>query len=720
MTSTTGDLRARGPRHASPHRASPGPTAPRTDIQALRAVAVGVVVLNHLWPLRLPGGYVGVDVFFVISGFLITSHLLKELLSTGRVRLATFYARRVRRLLPAALLVLTVSGVAAWAYLPFTAWTRTAQEIAASAFYVENWALAARSVNYSALNDDATVAQHYWSLSVEEQFYLVWPLLLLGLYLLAVRSRRAAARPRRAVAAGVLAVGALSLLLSVVMTVRSPSEAYFATPVRFWEFALGGLLALGATRVRLPRPTANLLALAGFAAIATTALVYDHATPFPGWLAAIPALGTAAVILAGTERRPLLHDRVTALRPVQVLGDISYSLYLWHWPLIVVAPFALSRSLTTVDKLGIGLAAVALAWVTKILVEDKGRSWRWASVRPRRSFALMLAGMAIVGALALGLHAASGPAADRAERSAREAAEAAEACFGPAALTPGSGCADPFGPAVNPVVGEESKYYVSDHPDACGPLGERLMVGDARTTWECDFSDGDETAPRVWLLGDSHAQQWQAPVLDIAARRGWHVTLSLLGACPPADVEYQGYRGNPATPEKLAQCAQWRQGVKAEVTADRPDLVFTSSFARAEQVDDGSGRSEHAQYVDGFASFWGPWLEAGVDVVVLGDPPMNGMVRDKDCAVLHASSPVDCAVDRATAQPADPMLEAARSVTAGPGRAVAVDLTDRFCDADRCFAVVGGLPVYADRDHLNKQYVRALAPEIAAQAGLDD
>ncbi|MFF2269703.1 acyltransferase family protein [Cellulosimicrobium cellulans] len=707
MTSPQTELRTHPPRHAAPRASGGTPAAPRTDVQALRAIAVGAVVLNHLWPNRLPGGYVGVDVFFVISGFLITSHLLKELLATGRVRLATFYARRVRRLLPAALLVLTVSAVAVWALLPYTAWSGSAQEIAASAFYVENWALAARSVNYSALNDDATVAQHYWSLSVEEQFYLVWPLLLLGLYLVAVRGGRAAARPRRAVAVGVLAVGALSLVLSVVMTVRSPSEAYFVTPVRFWEFALGGLLALGATRVRLNGAAANVLALAGFATIAATALVYDHATPFPGWLAAVPALGTAAVILAGTERRPLLHDRVTALRPVQVLGDVSYSVYLWHWPLIVVAPFALSRSLTTVDKLGIAVASVALAWVTKVLVEDKGRSWRWASVRPRRSFVLMLAGMAIVAALALGLHAAAGRSAAEAERAAQEAAAADAACHGPAALAPGAPCADPFGPAVNPVVGEDGKYYVVDHPE-CGEIGPRLEVEGTKTTRECDFSGGDPEATQVWLVGDSHAQQWQAPLLQIASERGWDVTLSLLGACPSADVAYVGYRGNPATPEKVRRCATWRDVVQAEISHERPDMVFTSSFARAEQVDDGTGRSATEQYVEGFRSYWQPWLEAGTDVYVLGDPPMNGMVRDKDCAILNPRTPVECAVDRGVAQPADPLLEAASTPMDGPGRLVPIDLTDQFCDADRCYAVVGGLPVYADRDHLNKQYALLL------------
>ncbi|GED09638.1 acyltransferase family protein [Cellulosimicrobium cellulans] len=718
MTSPQTELRTHPPRHAAPRASGGTPAAPRTDVQALRAIAVGAVVLNHLWPNRLPGGYVGVDVFFVISGFLITSHLLKELLSTGRVRLATFYARRVRRLLPAALLVLAVSAVAVWAFLPYTAWSRSAQEIAASAFYVENWALAARSVNYSALNDDATVAQHYWSLSVEEQFYLLWPLLLLGLYLLAVRGARGASRPRRVVATGVLVVGALSLVLSIVMTTRSPSEAYFVTPVRFWEFALGGLLALGATRVRLNGAAANVLALVGFATIAATALVYDHATPFPGWLAAVPALGTAAVILAGTERRPLLHDRVTALRPVQVLGDVSYSVYLWHWPLIVVAPFALSRSLTTVDKLGIAVASVALAWVTKVLVEDKGRTWRWASVRPRRSFVLMLAGMAIIGALALGLHAAAGRSAAEAERAAQEAAAADAACYGPAALAPGAPCDDPFGPAANPVLGEDSKYYVLDHPDACGQAGSWLEIDGTKTTVRCDFGGGPD-APRVWVMGDSHAQQWQAPLLEIADERGWQVTLSFLGACPPADVEYVGYRGNPATAEKRAQCDEWRDAVHDEISAEKPAMVFTSSFARAEQVDDGTGRSATEQYVEGFRSFWQPWLEAGTDVYVLGDPPMNGMVRDKDCAILNPQSPVECAVDRGVAQPADPMLEAASTPSDGPGRLVPVDLSDRFCDADRCYAVVGGLPVYADRDHLNKQYALGLVPEITARAGLD-
>jgi peptidoglycan/LPS O-acetylase OafA/YrhL len=262
----------------------------RTDIQALRAVAVLAVVVNHLSAGWLTGGYVGVDVFFVISGFLITGHLDKEIADTGRVRLGAFYARRVRRLLPAALLVLGVSVVAAYFLLPYPRWAAIANEAVAGATYWENWLLAARSVDYSAANAQASLSQHYWSLSVEEQFYLVWPLLLLLLCLF---------RRRLARIAGVALVGAASLAFSVYYTSVSPKEAYFVTPARVWEFALGALVALAASRLVLPRVAAEVASFVGFVLIIGSAALYDHNLPFPGYVAAVPAVGTALVIVAG-------------------------------------------------------------------------------------------------------------------------------------------------------------------------------------------------------------------------------------------------------------------------------------------------------------------------------------------------------------------------------------------------------------------------------------
>lgn len=681
-------------------------TGVRTDIQALRAIAVGAVVVNHLWPLGLPGGYVGVDIFFVISGFLITSHLTKELQATGRVKLAQFYARRIRRLLPAALLVLVVSTLGVWAFLPFSEWSNNAQQVAASAFYVENWVLAAKSVDYSALNESATVAQHYWSLSVEEQFYLVWPVLLAALYLIGRRSGRS---PRAVATIAMVILGVASLTFSIVYTSTHPNEAYFVTPVRVWEFGLGAFVALAAQRLAPRRALADPLSLLGLAMIFGSAFLYSTTTPFPGWTALVPAVGTALVIVAGMRRAPLLHDVVTARRPVQFLGDISYSVYLWHWPLLVLAPFAFARQIGWVEQVGLLVLSLALAWLTKVTVEDRARTWGWASARPRRSLGLMLVGMLAVGGLTWGLQSLAVDAEKEAAVTAASHAEELADCSGPLALRQGSRCADPFGPAPTVVMGEVNQYW--DMPPECGDLLERLSVGDTLTTRVCDFSGGDPAPPEVWLVGDSHAQQWQAAAFELARERGWRLTTSFLGACPPAHVSYVGYRGTADTAAKVETCRLWSEAMHRDILEATPDLVLTSSFSRGEDVDDGSGRSQLEQYREGFQSFWGPWTSAGIPVFVISDPPLNAAVRDPSCVVLHPDDPEACKVDREIAQPLDPMLVAASSMD-DPG-VHAVDLTSYFCDDASCYAVIGGMPVYFDPDHLNRLFAKEFAPLLA-------
>ncbi|MFC6344952.1 acyltransferase family protein, partial [Nocardioides hankookensis] len=213
----------------------------RPEIQGLRAVAVLLVIAYHLYPNRVPGGYVGVDVFFVLSGFLITSHLFREADSTSHLSLVRFWGRRIRRLLPASLLVLAVSLVLTWVWVPQSMWEQTLRQIGASALYVENWALAAEAVDYSAIGNEPTLVQHYWSLSVEEQFYLVWPLLVVAALLL-VRRRGVALRP---VLTGVFgAVVLASFVYSVVITSHDTARAYFVTPTRAWEFGVGALVGL--------------------------------------------------------------------------------------------------------------------------------------------------------------------------------------------------------------------------------------------------------------------------------------------------------------------------------------------------------------------------------------------------------------------------------------------------------------------------------------------
>lgn len=684
---------------AGPHPAQARRPAFRTDIQALRAVAVSLVVLNHLWPARLTGGYVGVDVFFVISGYLITSHLNKELAATGRLRLISFYARRVRRLLPAAFLVLAAASAAVMIWLPFSRWLATAQEIVASAVYGENWVLAAKSVDYSASTQSATVAQHYWSLSVEEQFYLLWPLLLVGLFLLARRLKRS---PELVLGLGIGALCVLSLIVSVLMTEFAHNQAYFATPVRAWEFGAGALIAVAGRRLSFGRTAANVASLAGLALILLSGLFFTEQTDFPGVAALLPVLGTALVIASG-GRGPLMHGKVTALGPVQYLGNISYSVYLWHWPLIVVAPFVLDRQLSSVDKLAIVLVSAALAAVTKILVEDRGQTARMLARSNRRSFLAMAAGMAIIGCIAAGQTWAWGVQSAAAEEAI--AAADRSPCHGPRAMEPGAHCPSPFGPATVPDMTKANQYW--NLAPECGAPLTALMAGGTKTHVSCDFSAGMPNPKVVWLVGDSHAQQWQGAIFALARQRHWLVKTAMLGGCPVADVRFVGYEGK-TDPAEAKRCMDWSAAVADAVATDRPAAVFSSAFARDEKVDDGSGTPEQQQFGGGFQRTWKKWTDSGAKVYVLADPPLNAGVRSADCVSLKAADPAQCAVPLAAAQPQDPLTIATRTAR-NPGVSL-IDLTSYFCDRRDCYAVIGGVVVYFDTNHLNDEFSALLGP----------
>lgn len=691
-------------------RLAPAPKQPfRTDIQALRALAVSLVVTNHLWPFRLPGGYVGVDVFFVISGFLITSHLGKELFARGGVRLAEFYARRARRLLPAAFTVLGVSLAMAWLWLPYTRWTANAQEIVGSAFYVENWVLAAKAVDYSAMNESATMVQHYWSLSVEEQFYLVWPLALIGLYLLAVRRSW---DKRRALLVGLGAATAASFCFSLYLTAVAHSAAYFNTPVRVWEFGAGALLALGASRPIRSLLARNVLAVFGFAMVLVSAVAYDHATSFPGWTALLPVCGTVFVIRAGMGGGRLWHDRLTALRPVQFVGNISYSLYLWHWPLIVVAPFVLGTTLDTAAKATLAVAAVILAWLTKRWVEDPWIVRSSLASRPRGVLVRVVAGMLAVLFAGLTLHLQVAPKSEAAAEIART--DSAGPCFGPLAVGK-TECGDPFArPVGSPFMGPENEYW--GLPADCLDQEDTLHLEQPGGPAVCDYSDGRPESESVWLVGDSHAQQWQGAILELAREKHWKLNLSYSGGCPLADAPYQGYRGGTADPAKIRKCGIWGANVAAAVERDNAAKVFTSTFAAGEQINDGSGRPQLEQYKDGFSRYWSRWSESGATVYAIADPPLNDKVRDVNCIAVSAGNPQDCRAPRDEALPMDPLVAAVKAAqAAGDDRIRLLDMSEYFCDASYCHGAVGGLPIYFDPDHLNKRLSIQLAPHIGAR-----
>lgn len=346
----------------------------RTDIQGLRALAVALVLWFHLWPDTLPGGFVGVDIFFVVSGFLITTHLLTQPPS-GAADLGRFWWRRVRRLLPASLVVVLTAMVFARAFAPPQESRFGGVEGILKILYIQNWQLGARADDPVEAVEIPPVVQHFWSLSLEEQFYFVWPVMLLAAVWFAARKQWNFLRVAFWSMSGVVAA---SFVFSVLYTPDNAAQAYFATPTRMWELAAGGLLAAvvlrRAERGARPMPawSRDMLAWVGFAALALTLVTFDHGRAFPGWIALLPVLGTLAIIAAyrenGANPNVLLRSR-----PVQYLGDLSYSIYLWHVPLIQTVPHLTGRELSTRDNVAIIMMSLLLAALTKHQIEDRFR-----------------------------------------------------------------------------------------------------------------------------------------------------------------------------------------------------------------------------------------------------------------------------------------------------------------------------------------------------------
>ena len=687
------------------HAAAPSPGARRTvlaEVQALRAVAVGLVIVFHLWPESLPGGYIGVDVFFVISGFLITSHLLRELDATGTVDLPRFWARRIRRLLPAALLVLLATFAAVLLLLPSTAWQRIVVEIAAAAGYVLNWVLAASAVDYFAAENAATPVQHYWSLSVEEQFYAVWPLLLLGL---AVVARRRRARVRTWVTGGVAAVVVASLAYSIWFTATTPAAAYFSTLTHGWEFAAGALLALAQPRIASGRWAAALhlraaAGVVGFVALVVCGLTFTGTTPFPGWLALIPVVATLLVVAAGDSSASALSlGPLLGRRPVQALGDVSYSAYLWHWPPVVIAPVALGGPLGTPAKLAILVATLALAWASKRFVEDPFRLV--SRPRPRPSYrpafaaavvaaAVMVSGSALVWT---GVERSADAAVTSAEDRVETAVAGAASCFGAGAVLSGRECPDPW--TVDP------DLVLATQP--VGPEPGGTTVGGVLPATERGRPDAETT---VALVGDSHAAHYMPALRAMAARHDWRIVLVRHNNCSPSAPTWQ----SPVKADMAPSCQQWRQDLIDHLSRDeRIDVVVTSSVAprygRLVTTDEG-----RAQIEDAFTTTWRSWVEAGKKVVVIADVPGTGETvgEAKEC-VAAAGTPVDpCTSPRTEVVEHDAMAEAARDTPLTD--VTLVDWTDMYCGPRECHSVIGGLVVYAGGAHISRLFATSLTP----------
>lgn len=644
----------------------------RPELQGLRALAAALVVIYHVWLGRVSGG---VDVFFVISGFLLTGQLARAA-ERGRIALGEMYPRMARRLFPAMITVLLAVVGLGVALLPENRWFPTIREVTASALYVQNWRLAADSTDYFAQHDQASVVQHFWSLSVQGQLFVLWP--LLGVAVLWA-ARRMGASPRRLYGGTLAALLAGSLAYSVWLTSVNQPLAYFDTFARAWEFALGGLLALVIDAIALPARVRVGLGWLGVAGLVGCGLVLTVGTEFPGYVALWPTLSAVAVLVAGATASRVGADRLLASRPLRYLGDLSFGLYLWHWPILVL--YLVVQDTDRPGPVGgagvIGLS-VLLASATHHLVEApllraRAAGGGWRGLR----FAVVAVLPVLVAAGAWQLVSSD---------KARSYALSVD---------------DPDHPGARAML-PDFEYWGAQEPPPAPPFitlpNDWASVDGLRCTDSprdaelevCRYGGDGSPTRRVVLIGDSHPTQFLAALRPIADRRDWEIVMMSRPGCPySADSEIDP--GDQA-------CLDWNEAATEEILADPPDFVFTMATR-----DVRAGLTERTP--PGFLAQWQRLYAEDIPVLAVRDNPRFDRAP-ADCVEAGRVDVAACGTPRAA------LLASAAPYTElsdVPPNVLFLDFSDYYCDQETCPAVIGNILVYKDDNHLSATYLTSMA-----------
>jgi peptidoglycan/LPS O-acetylase OafA/YrhL len=697
----------------------------RPDIEGLRAVAVLAVVLFHAGVPRLTGGYVGVDVFFVVSGFLITGMLWREMHATGTVRLARFYGARARRLLPAGLVVLVTTAVAAaWLLPPLQARTALADAIAA-AVYGANYLLAVRGTDYLAADTPPSPFQHFWSLGVEEQFYLLWPALLIATAALAWRAGGRRGQRGQSATPLVLVLAVLTLVsftVSLWWTTSSPPWAYFSLPSRAWELGAGGLVALTVpVWRRLSSTIAAAAGCGGLLALIAACFVLDESTPFPGTAALVPVLGTVLLLGAGCAAPSRGAGALLSLPPLRAIGRLSYAWYLWHWPVLVLVPYLVDVELPLAGRLSAVVISLGLAIGTLHLVEDPVRFA--AALRSSTGRSLVLGGAATASGVVIGLVVMAAVPSTEGTGAAVEAATL-EVPAKPAveAAVPTEEPADPAEVALEDLTAQVQALVASsvgmvEVPSNLTPsLSEakadvpKVFTNGCFVTWvateqpTCEW--GDPASPvSIALLGDSHAAQWAPALQPYAEEHGWHLRLASKVTCTLLDLPIiSPYLGRPYT-----ECVTWRNQMVEQLKADPPTLVLLGMSRR--YGGDFGYTTYDAAWMDAITRLTTELEAAGSQVVVLGGVPDPHAVVPT-CLSSNISSVPACTPDRATAVNAAGVAGERQATEAGGG--TYADLNQLFCTDAECPLIVGNQLVFRDDNHITYGYATFLQPVMGA------
>jgi peptidoglycan/LPS O-acetylase OafA/YrhL len=673
----------------------------RPDVEGLRALAVGLVVLYHAGFPRLTGGYVGVDVFFVISGFVITGLLLRERTGTGKTSILDFYARRARRILPAATLVILVTVVAVYVLLGSVDGNNVADDGRWAAVFLANYHFLEVGTNYLQSLRPPSPLQHFWSLSVEEQFYVVFPTLFL--VVAALRSRFST-RLRMVVVLAVIVVG--SFAWSVVQTSAHPAAAYFSPFTRAWELALGGLIAVSTPWLKKLEPQlATVMTWGGLAAILYASFHFNAFTAYPGSAVAVPVLG-AGLIIAGGVAIPR-HGAEVALgwSGAQWLGRRSYSLYLWHWPVLIIAmEYANRTHLSFVQNIPLILVAVVLSMATYRFLENPVRHLKVPS-RP----SVLIGGIAVVGTVVvlsvlISLETVTPPvyqvvpAADTAEVT-RTVAAATQITTLPKDLEPS--------------LSEAGNDWAAWNGNLYTPCADTADIN-AYSENLCALGDLSSTRTMI-AYGDSHTIMWLPAYEAIAKAEHLRLFVLVKYFCPAARVTVVDPPGSGNIGGPYVSCIEWHNWVIDVINAIKPVLVVASQdtlYKTPVTATSKSGFFSDSAWQAGVTSMFDAMKIPDQDKVFLGNIPMlpqsgPACLSQNPDDVQACSAPVESTLVHLN--PAD------KAGTEAAG-ARYVETTPWFCSAT-CTAVVKNYNVYLDQFHVTGTYAKYLTNALAEGLG---
>jgi len=637
----------------------------RGDIEGLRAVAVIGVVAYHFGLPGIPGGFVGVDTFFVISGYLITGLLIQELEKSGKIDLLQFYGRRARRLLPAVLLMTLVTLAVSVFVLSPHEQLRYARAAVASSLYASNVLFLRHALDYFAPQSALNPFLHTWSLAVEEQFYLVWPALLL------MMSRGKLRSPR--LAATIAGVTLISFTLCLWLTRFRQPWAFYASLARAWEFGIGGLAALAwVTRWACRSKVVPVVGwIAAGALLLSFALITEEAS-FPGLIATLPVAATVCVLISGAPQNNEGPTRILRTAPLQWLGRRSYSLYLWHWPIIILG-VAQYPSISIAGRLACGALAVIFAAASYQWLEAPIRSNPWLAKRAIRSVGLgicltLIGATTAVGAAVFAKHFAESPA--------QKAIVAA----------------------------------ILQTPTA-GRRG--CIIGDKATKAASCIFGAPPYSPTIVLFGDSHADEWSTPLVSIANAEGWRLVTYLKSGCSVADIPVYNVRLHRMSDE----CAAWRANTIGAIVQLRPNVVVVGEFSSNHILGpiNPSGKTvSMATWAAGLKRSLSQLRGAGSSIILLRDSPTPN--RDIATCLERArwrDASQTCDIPRSMGVDTALTRTEGELAAAIPGVRL-VDLTSEFCDETTCPAWRNGMVVYRDASHVANGYAASLTGPLRA------